>query len=118
MTKRDFYVAIANADVPVEIKEYAVAAIEALDASNEKNRAKAAEKRAEKIAEKAPIREAILAVITEEPKTATTLIAEAGVEITPQAIPGLLKGDVEAGVIAKVDIKVPKKGTQKGYKTV
>ena len=111
MTKRDFYVAIANADVPVEIKEYAVAAIEALDA-------KAAEKRAEKIAEKAPIREAILAVITEEPKTATTLIAEAGVEITPQAIPGLLKGDVEAGVIAKVDIKVPKKGTQKGYKTV
>jgi hypothetical protein len=75
------------------------------------------EKRAEKNAEKAPIRDAIFAVITEEPKTATTLIAEAEVEIKPQAIPALLKGLVDEGVITKENIKVAgAKGTHVGYK--
>lgn len=117
MNKREFYVAVVEANVNEEITEYAQTALEAMDVANEKNRAKAAEKRAEKNAEKAPIRDAIFAVITEEPKTATTLIAEAEVEIKPQAIPALMKAYVEAGIVVKENIKVAgKKGTQVGYK--
>ena len=56
-----------------------------------------------------------MAVITSEPKTATTLIDEAGVEIKPQAIPSLLKAEVEAGHRPEVDVKVKGKGTQRGY---
>ena len=63
----------------------------------------------------ADLREAIVAVITDEPKTATTLIAEAGVEIKPQAIPSLLKGLVADGGIAKTEVKVTGKGKQVGY---
>ena len=117
MDKREFLNAIVEANVEDEIRDYAQAALEAMDAANAKNRAKAAEKRAEKNAEKAPIRDAIFAVITEEPKTATTLIAEAEVEIKPQAIPALLKGLVDEGVITKENIKVAgAKGTHVGYK--
>ena len=112
MTQREFYEAIQKANVTDEMKEYALAQLKAMDHANELRREKNA---VEREAEKAPIREAIVAVMTKEAKTATTLIAEAGVEIKPQAIPSLLKGLVEAGTIQKVDMKVKGKGTQKGY---
>ena len=115
MTQREFYEAIVNANVSEEITAFATKSIETLDKRNETRREKAAEKAVAKEAEKAPIREAILAVITAEPKTASTLIAEAGVEIKPQAIPSLLKPLIEDGVVYKADIKVKGKGTQRGY---
>ena len=115
MTQREFYEAIIAANVNEEITEFATKSIETLDKRNETRREKAAEKAVAKEAEKAPIREAVLAVITAEPKTASTLIAEAGVEIKPQAIPSLLKPLIEDGVIYKADVKVKGKGTQKGY---
>jgi hypothetical protein len=115
MTQREFYEAIIAANVNEEITEFATKSIETLDKRNETRREKAAEKAVAKEAEKAPIREAVLAVITAEPKTASTLIAEAGVEIKPQAIPSLLKPLIEDGVIYKADVKVKGKGTQRGY---
>ena len=120
MTKREFLTTIATAkNLPVEIIEFAAHKLEELDASNEKNRAKAAEKRAAKDAEKEPIRNAIMDVMTNEPQTATMLIEAAGLTETvkPQSIPSLLKNLVEAGTLEKVDVKIEgKKGTQKGYK--
>ena len=116
MTNREFYTAVIEANVNEDLTAYATAAIEKLDATNAKRVVKNAEKAAEKEAERAPIREAIVAVMTDEPKTATTLIAEAGVEIKPQAMPSLLKALVEAGTIEKVDVKVQGQGTQKGDK--
>ena len=74
-----------------------------------------AKKALEKEAERAPIRDAIMAVMTTEPKTATTLIAEAGVEIKPQAIPSLLRGLCEEGIVVKTEVKVTGKGKQRGY---
>lgn len=115
MTQREFLENVANGIMNEEMVTFATERIAALDAANEKRREINARKRAEKEAEKAPIREAIMAVITSEPKTATTLIAEAGVEIKPQAIPSLLKGAIEAGTVLKVDVKVKGKGTQRGY---
>lgn len=115
MTNREFFEAVINADVNDELTTFAEAAITKLDATNKKRRANAAVKAAEKEAVKAPIREAIVNCITSEPKTATTLIAEAGVEIKPQAIPSLLKGLVEDGTLVKSAVKVTGKGKQVGY---
>ena len=120
MTKREFLNTIATAEnLPAELIEYAAHKLEEMDASNEKNRAKAAEKRAAKDAEKEPIRNALMDVMTNEPQTATMLIEAAGLTETvkPQSIPSLLKHFVEAGTLEKVDVKIEgKKGTQKGYK--
>ena len=119
MIKREFLNAIATAEnLPAELIEFAAHELEVMNASNEKNRAKAAEKRAAKDAEKEPIRNAIMDVITNEPQTATMLIEAAGLTETvkPQSIPSLLKNLVEAGTLEKVDVKIEgKKGTQKGY---
>ena len=115
MTQREFLENVAQGIMNDEMVEYATERITALDAANEKRREINSVKRTEKEAEKAPIREAVMAVITSEPKTATTLITEAGVEIKPQAIPSLLKGAIEAGTVVKVDVKVKGKGTQRGY---
>lgn len=120
MTKREFLNTIATAeDMPAELIEFAAHKLEVMNAANEKNRAKAAEKRATKDAEKEPIRNAIMDVMTNEPQTATMLIEAAGLADTvkPQSIPSLLKPFIEAGTLEKVDVKIPeKKGTQKGYK--
>lgn len=112
MTKREFLNTIATAEnLPAELVEFAAHELEVMNAANEKNRAKAAEKE--------PIRNAIMDVMTNEPQTATMLIEAAGLTETvkPQSIPSLLKPLVEAGTLEKVDVKIPeKKRTQKGYK--
>ena len=114
MTNREFLNAIVEMNKE-EVSAFAAAELEKMDQANANRREKAAEKAVEKEAVKAPIRQAILNVISDEPKTATDLIKEAGVEIKPQAIPSLLKGLVEAGEVAKVDIKVTGKGKHRGY---
>lgn len=115
MTNREFLNAIIEANINEDLTAFAVAEIEKLDHTNEVRRAKMAEKSAEKAAEKEPLRQAILGVITDEPKTATMLIEEAGLELKPQSVPSLVKGFVEAGVVNKVDVKIKGKGTQRGY---
>ena len=118
MTNREFYTAIANLDnIPAELVEFAADSIAKLDHTNEVRKVKAAEKAAEKQAEKAPIREALFAAVTAEPQTATMLIEAAGLaeSVKPASIPSLMKPFVDAGSVAKVDVKVPGKGTQRGY---
>lgn len=116
MTKRELYLAVINGtEITDEMRDAAKECIEGLDHTNELRKASAAKKAAEKETERAPLREAIYACITDEPKTATTLITEAGVELKPQAIPSLLKPLVEAGAIMKTEVKVTGKGKQVGY---
>ena len=116
MTKREFLNAIVNlTNVESDLTEFAAAELEKLDKANEARREKTAEKAVAKEAEKAPIRDAIFVAMTVEPKTATDLIAAAGVDIKPQSIPSLVKPLVEAGKVNKVDIKVVGKGKQRGY---
>lgn len=115
MTKRELYEAVVNGNITEEVKDAAREAIEQLDHTNELRKIATAKKAVEKEAQKAPIREAIVKVLTNEPKTASTLIADAGVEIKPQAIPSLLKGLIEDGTVAKTKIKIKGKGEQVGY---
>ena len=116
MTEREFYTAVIEANINDELTGFATKGIEKIDKANEARKVKTAEKAVAKEAEKAPIREAIYAVITTgEGKTASDLIAEAGVDIKPQAIPSLLKPLIEAGKVIKTDLKVKGKGAVRGY---
>ena len=120
MTTREFYTAITNlTNVNAELIEFATAALEKMDAQNESRRAKQLEKAAERQAEKAPYRDALLSVMgdVDNPKTASTLIEEAGFVdvLKPASVPSLLRPFVESGIVGKVDVKVTGKGTQRGY---
>ena len=116
MTNREFYTAIANLDnIPAELVEFAADAIAKLDATNEKRKAASAVKAAEKQAEKAPIRNALLEVLNDEPATATELIAAAGLDIKPASVPSLLRPFVEGGDVVKVEKKIEGKGKQRAY---
>lgn len=116
MTTREFFENVTKTDViSDEMKDFAAAWLEKNAAAQVKRAETAAEKRAEKFEANAPIREALLAVITDEPKTATTLIEEAGLDIKPQSVPSLLKSLYESGVITKETIKVTGKGNRVGY---
>lgn len=123
MTNREMYTNTINylrgAD-DVDTAELIAAfenALARMDATNEKRKAASALKAAEKQAEKEPIREALLAVMGDEdtPMTASMLIEAAGLDIKPASIPSLMRPLVEAGRVAKVDMKIPGKGTQRGY---
>ena len=123
MTNRELYTNTINylrgAD-DVDTAELIAAfenALARMDATNEKRKAASALKAAEKQAEKEPIREALYAVMGDEdaPMTASMLIEAAGLDIMPASVPSLMRPLVEAGRVAKVDMKVPGKGTQRGY---
>ena len=120
MTTREFYTSILSADTLTdELREHAREAIEKMDATNEKRKAASAKKAAEKQAEKAPIRDALYEVMgdAENPMTASMLIEAAGLgeTVKPASVPSLLRPLVETGMVAKVDVKITGKGTQRGY---
>ena len=120
MTTRELYNATIKTlneygtDEAVDLIAEFEAAIAKMDAQAEGRRAKQAEKAAEKQAAKAPL-EAMGDV--NEPKTASMLIEDAGLveSVKPASVPSLLRPLVESGLVLKVDVKIPGKGTQRGY---
>lgn len=115
MTNREFFEAVLKNEITEDVLAHAKAAIEKLDSTNEKRKVATAEKAEKREEARVPIREAIVACITDEPKTATMLIAEANVEIKPQSIPHLLKGLIENHEIQRVMVKVKGKSPVVGY---
>lgn len=113
MTNREFYTNIVNGTVTEAEKEFALAAIAKMDETNEKRKNKTSPKDAEKAAADAVVRENIFALLTADPQTAANLGVKVGVS-TSKATAELRKLVAE-GRIEKTDIKVPKKGTCKGY---
>lgn len=113
MTKREFYTAIANGEVDEQVKEFAAAELEKLDAANEKRRNTMSKKAQENL----PLMKKIMdEILTEEPKTATD-VSEI-LEVSVQKASGLLRRLAEDGKVEKVDVKIKGKGTQKGYSKV
>lgn len=125
MKTRELYNATIKAlyeygtDEAVDLMNEFEALLAKMDAQNDARRAKAAEKAAEKQVAKAPIRDALFEVMGDanEPKTASMLIEEAGLSDTvkPASVPSLMRPLVECGMVMKVDVKIPSKGTQRGY---
>ena len=110
MTKREFYTAITEAEVAAELKEFAVAEIEKLDAENARNAAK----RAEKAKENEPYFEKILALISADPVVASEIAAH--LEVSTSKASSLLRTMVKDGKIAEYPEKI-KSGKSKvnGY---
>ena len=118
MTNREFYNAIAmNETLSDEIRAFATEAIGKLDHTNELRKAAVAKKAAEKQELKAPVRNALFAALSDEPKTATELVAAIApyFEVKTASVPSLMKPFVDNGSVLKVDVKVKGKGTQRGY---
>ena len=125
MTTRELYNATIKTlyeygtDEAVDLMNEFEALMSKMDSQANARRAKQAEKAAEKQAERAPIRDALLAVMgdVDNPKTASMLVEEAGMKETlkPASVPSLMRPLVEAGIVGKVDVKITGKGTQRGY---
>ena len=113
MTNREFYTNIANGNITEAEKEFALAAIAKMDETNEKRKNKTSPKDAEKAAADAVIRENVFNVLTADPQTEGDIAAQVGV--TGAKARAELRKLVDEGRVAKTDIKVPKKGTCKGY---
>ena len=118
MTNRDFYTAIINADLTAiledemakSVKDHAKAALGKLDATNEKRRNSTSKKAEENL----PLMEQMVnEVLSFEPMTASDIGAALGISHN-KATP-IVKMAVARGLAGVKDIKVPKKGTQKGY---
>lgn len=113
MTNREFYTNIANGNVTDAEKEFALAAIAKMDETNEKRKNKTSPKEAEKAAADAVIRENVFNVLTADPQTEGDIATQVG--ITGAKARAELRKLVDEGRVSKIDIKVPKKGTCKGY---
>lgn len=109
MTKREFYVAIANGEMNDEVKTAAAEYIAKMDEANEKRKNTLSKKQEENEAIKAEI----LEHLNSEAKTATTIGELMG--ISTQKASALLRQLVNDGKATATEVKIPKKGTQKGY---
>lgn len=111
MTNREFFEAIvSNTSLSAEMHEHAEKEIARIDAANEK----AAAKRAEKAAEDQPLLDALAAALTSEFQTASDL--KDVIKCSVHKTSALLRKLVKADIAVDGDVKIPKKGVQKGYK--
>lgn len=109
MTKREFYVAIANGEMNDEVKATAAEYIAKMDEANEKRKNTLSKKQEENEA----IKTEILGHLDTEAKTATTIGELMGV--STQKASALLRQLVNDGKATATEVKIPKKGTQKAY---
>ena len=111
MTNREFYTSIMNTEsLSAEIREHAEAALNKLDATNEKRKSATSKK----ALENQPLIDRIVTEILDtQPKTASDVAAI--LEVSVQKASMLCRAAVEQGHAKSQDIKVPKKGNQKGY---
>lgn len=114
MTNYDFFNAVRTNTITDEVIAKANELFEKESARLEK----AAEKKAEKAAADQEMIDAILAILTDEPKTASDIFAELTEEVVPSAqkVSSLFTRQIiPAGKAAADEIKTSK-GTRKGYK--
>jgi hypothetical protein len=116
MTNREFFTNIANGTLTDAEKEHATAALAKLDAANEARKNKTSPKAQEKAVENAKFDETLIGVLTKDPQIEADIANALGVT-GPKARAGL-KRLIEAGVVVKSEVKVPKKGVQKAYALV
>lgn len=111
MTNREFFTAVINTEnVAEDIKAYAEAAIAKMDATNEARK----NKPSKAAIENAPLLEQIYnEVLTGEAQIASAVAEAIGVSV--QKANSLLRTLVAEGKAEVTDVKVPKKGTVKGY---
>ena len=110
MTKREFFETITASTLAEEIKEFAQNEINKLDEEKAKN----AQKRAEKAKENEPLYTAILEIMTDEPAIASEIATKIGVSTSKAS--SLLRSLVAEGKVSLTPEKI-KSGKSKvnGY---
>ena len=117
MTNREFLNAIASTEtIADELREHAAAALVKLDEANAKRKEKAAEKPSKKAEENAPLVIEAVASLGTDTKVAADVAEAMGISV--QKASYLLRTAVAEGKATVEDIKVPGKGTVKGYTAV
>lgn len=110
MTYREFLTNIKEANINDEMTAYAEAALNKMDAANEKRR----NTPSKKAVENQPLIDKIVdEILTNEPKTASDVAVE--LEVSVQKASALLRAIVADGKATVSDVKVAKKGVQKAY---
>ena len=115
MTYREFYVAVANSEVADEIKAFANEAVEKLDATNARRKAKREENGGMSktaVANAELFKTVVLPVLTNEAQTAAQIGELCG--LSSNKITAICKPFVEAGAVIKAEIKTSK-GARKVY---
>lgn len=104
MTSREFYTTIANSEMNEEVRAYAAAAIEKMNAANEKR--KTAEKKPSKVAlANEEMKPRIVEVIGDQENVTCPVIAEA-LGVTPQKVAGICVQLANDGILVKGSVKV------------
>ena len=117
MTKVEAYKAVISGEITEDVITKFEELLSTHEAEGEKRRNRAAEKRAEKLASEKVLEDGILAVLGEDPMTASDIRdAVEGIE-TPQKATVIAKRLVAAGLVAQTEVK-GKNGKVKGYTLV
>lgn len=109
MTNREFLTNVANGIINDETISFAENSLAKLDATNAARK----NKPSKKAIENAPIMEAIENALTNEYVTATVIAEAQGISV--QLASALCRKLVAEGRASVTEVKVPKKGVQKGY---
>lgn len=114
MTNREFLTAVSACEnCSDEVREYALAAIAKMDATNEARK----NKPSKKATENAPIMEQIVnEILTSEAQTASAIAETAGISV--QKASALLRQLAADGKVIVTEVKIPKRGVQKAYAAV
>lgn len=110
MTKREVLTAIVEGRQLPEIVEWAKDEIVKMDKANDARK----EKASKKAAENQPLMDKIYEDILGETPVTATMVGEA-MEFSTQKASALLRKLVAEGKACVTDVKIAKKGTQKGY---
>ena len=117
MTKVEAYKAVISGEINEDVISKFEELLTAHENEGEKRRNRAAEKRAEKLASEKVLEDGILAVLGEEPMTASDIRdAVEGIK-TPQKATVIAKRLVAAGLVSQTEVK-GKNGKVKGYTLV
>ena len=118
MTKREFLEAIVGLSTEGKIESELGAFAEEEIVKMDEALAKRREKASAKAAENAPLMDKIYEDILKEDEPVTATVVGELMEVSPQKASALLRKMVDEGRATVEDVKIPKKGTQKGYKKV
>lgn len=111
MTNRDFYTFVANGEMRDEVKAFARAQIEKLDARNTARKSKPS-----KTAEaNAPIKEALFNYLSENSGKFTESDLGTVLEVSHNKAGSLARQLVTEGKIQVTEVKIPKVGKRKAY---
>ena len=116
MTNREFYTNIVNGVLTEAEKDFATAALVKMDETNAKRKEKNAEKPSKKAEENAPLVAEAITVLGTETKIAADVAAAMNISVQKASV--ILRQAVAEGKATVEDIKIPKKGTVKGYTAV